>query len=454
MLLFIEMITSENFSTFTFKHHLHGDSIKRILAAAIHAVEPGEAVKRRSELSKDILRIGNIEVDLTKINRIYLIGFGKAAIPMTDAMNKILGKHVSAALIVTKSLPADYSVKLPVLISGHPIPDERSIAAGEKILGILKGIREDDLVISLISGGGSSLVCCPPEGITLGDLQFLTNQLLACGARINEINVLRRQLDLIKGGGLVNAAYPARVIGLILSDVIGDPMETIASGPTVEDSSSRKDALAILEKYELFDKVPASILDYLRNNIYEEKNSGSGFDKVHNLIIANNSMAARAALAQARREGFNPYLLQTDLQGEAREVAHELCSTLRWAWQRNDPVARPACLIAGGETTVSLQGEGRGGRNMELALSAVTDLADFPDVMLVTLATDGEDGVTDAAGAVVTGETFARAVRLGLDSGVFLNKNDSYSFFSALDDLLKIGPTGTNVNDLTFLFTF
>ncbi len=165
-------------------------------------------------------------------------------------------------------------------------------------------------------------------------------------------------------------------------------------------------------------------------------------------------MAAQAALAQARLEGFNTYLLRTDLQGEAREAAHELCNTLRWAWRRSDPVARPACIIAGGETTVSLQGLGRGGRNLELALSAVTDLADFPDVMLITLATDGEDGVTDGAGAVVTGATFARAAKLGMQPEEFLKRNDSYTFFSAFGDVLKPGPTGTNVNDLTFLFTF
>ena len=448
------MITAEDFSTHTLSHHPHGAGIQRILAAAIQAVEPGAVVRRRVALSGNLLRIGNNEYDLNTIDRILLIGIGKAAPAMTEAMQLIIGERVSDGVIVTKNIPVDNQLRLPILEAGHPIPDERSILAGDKIFKLLEGVQASDLVICLISGGGSALVSCPHVGISLADIQTLTTQLLACGARIDEINTLRRQLDRIKGGGLAQAAAPAQVVSLILSDVVGDPLAAIASGLTVENPTSGKDALAILEKYQIRDNVPASVLDFLTSSLNEQKPSKAGFEKVHNLIVGNNLQAAQAALTQARLEGFNTNLLCTDLQGEARQVAHELCNTLRWARQRGDPVAPPACILAGGETTVSLRGEGRGGRNLELALSAVTDLADFPDVMLVTLATDGEDGITDGAGAVVIGESFTRAAALGMQPELFLVRNDSYTFFSALEDVLKPGSTGTNVNDLTFLFTF
>jgi len=448
------MVSPEEFIAKTLYDHPKGAGIQRILAAAIQAVEPGAAVCRWARLKGEILHIGKQEFDLREINKIYLIGIGKAAPAMTEAMHQILGERVSAGLIITKSIPVNYPVKLPVIVSGHPIPDKRSLLAGELLMDLLKGVRASDLVICLISGGGSALVCCPVSGISLSDLKTLTSQLLACGASIDEINTLRRQLDRIKGGGLAKFASPARVVSLILSDVVGDLLHVIASGPTVTDPTTRKDALYILDKYQLSKKVPPSIMDFLKGTFNEEKQEGFDSKNVHNLIVGNNLLAAQAGLALARLEGFNTYLLRTDLQGEARKAAHEMCNTLRWAWQRGDPVARPACIIAGGETTVSLQGDGQGGRNLELALAAVTDLADFPDVMLITLATDGEDGVTDAAGAVVTGETFARAADLGLKPEVFLKRNDSFTFFTTLGDVLKPGPTGTNVNDLIFLFTF
>jgi len=454
MLSFEVMITAEKFSTHSFRNNPHGPGIQRILAAAVQAVEPGAAVRKFVQRSGKKLRIGNLEYDLEKIKRILLIGIGKAAPAMTIALQDLLGDRVCAGLIVTKYRPGGYSGSLTIQEAGHPIPDERSLLAGEQILSLLEGLDASDLVICLISGGGSALVTCPQVGISLEDIQVLTAQLLTCGARIDEINTLRRQLDRIKGGGLALAAAPAQLVSLIMSDVVGNPLEAIASGPTVANPTTRADALNILDKYQLRDKVPESILNILVSNLDKLLPGKADFEKVHNLIVGSNLLAAQAALAQARLEGFNTYLLRTDLQGEAREVAHELCTHLRWAWQRADPVPHPACILAGGETTVSLRGDGRGGRNLELALSAVTDLADFPDVMLVTLATDGEDGVTDAAGAVVTGDSFARAAELGLQPESYLERNDSYPFFSALDDLLKPGETGTNVNDLTFLFTF
>jgi hydroxypyruvate reductase len=315
-------------------------------------------------------------------------------------------------------------------------------------------LRNDDLVIFLISGGGSALMVAPVESVTLSDMQALTSALLACGASVDEINILRRHLDRLKGSGLARLAFPARIVSLILSDVVGNPLEAIASGPTAPDPSTCADALAVLEKYKLLGKTPESVLVALKSGHETLKPGDAIFRNVDNILVGSNLLATQAALKQVEAEGFHPYLLRTDLQGEAREVAVELCRTLRWAWQTGDPAPRPACIVAGGETTVTLHGDGRGGRNTELALASVTELVNFPDVMLVALATDGEDGPTDAAGAVVTGETFARAYGLGLDPVEYLRRNDSYTFFAALDDLLKPNPTGTNVNDLIFLFTF
>ena len=266
MLSFEMMITAEQFSTYTLSHHPHGAGIQRILAAAIQAVEPGAAVRRWVTVSGEIMRIGKCEYDLKTIDRILVIGIGKAAPAMTAAMHQILGEKISAGLIVTKTIPGAQEVGFPIIASGHPIPDERSLLAGEQIFNLLESVQATDLVICLISGGGSALVSCPPAGISLADIQTLTSHLLACGARIDEINTLRRQLDRIKGGGLAQAAAPAQVVSLILSDVVGDPLEAIASGLTVADPTSRKDALDILEKYQLSDKVPVSVLDFLKNN--------------------------------------------------------------------------------------------------------------------------------------------------------------------------------------------
>jgi glycerate 2-kinase len=303
-------------------------------------------------------------------------------------------------------------------------------------------------LVCLISGGGSALVTAPY--VPLEDLQTLTSLLLSSGARIDEINTLRRQLDRIKGGGLARATK-AKIVSLILSDVIGNPLEAIASGPTVPDPTTKQDALAILEKYTLEQRVPDSILLHLEHDrvVSEHQEHESGFSNVENIIIGDNKLAAQAALEQAEQEGFQAEILTNELQGEAREVGRDLARRLREESSRR---ARPFCLIAGGETTVTIRGEGKGGRNQELALNAVRELKGLQNVMLIALGTDGDDGPTDAAGAVVTGETAHRAEVLGLNAADSLSRNDAYPFFDALGDLLKTGPTGTNVNDLVFLF--
>lgn len=450
------MISAESFQTHSLRAALEGESITRILATAILAVDPGDAVKRSIRREGGFLIVSGRSYDLSTFRRVVLLGIGKASIAMSRSLAEILGERLSDALVITKHMPAPSTIHQPLFIfqGGHPIPDQRSLAAGKKVLEFVSALQPDDLLFCLISGGGSALVSAPVNGLSLADMQSLTAVLLASGATIGEINSLRRRLDQAKGGGILKLANGATVVSLILSDVVGNQLEVIASGPTAPDPTTRQDALSVIEKYGIHGLVPASIMTGLENFSETPKIDDPIFGNVQNVLVGSNLQAAQAALRQAGEEGFHPYLLRTDLQGEASQVAFELATFLRQAKRSNSPAPAPACILAGGETTVTVKGNGRGGRNTELALAAVSELADFPAVMLVTLATDGEDGPTDAAGAVVTGDSYRRAAGLGLHAGDFLNRNDSYSFFLALDDLLRPGPTGTNVNDLVFLFTF
>ncbi len=374
---------------------------------------------------------------------------------MMDALAERL--PLSGGLAVTKFAPRDASGLYPIIEGGHPIPDARSLRAGERVLEFVSSLDEEDTLVCLISGGGSALMTAPHEGISLEDLGSLTSILLSCGARIDEINTIRRRLDLVKGGGLIRATK-ANVISLILSDVIGNPLEAIASGPTAADPTTKEQALEILEKYShvLTTETPShrdtlnSMIQRLRGSKELEtlKPNDPILARVQNIIVGDNKLAARAALDQAEREGFQAEIITNELQGEAREAGIKLAGQLRDEISKR---SHPFCLIVGGETTVTLSGNGKGGRNQELGLAAVDELADLKDVMLITLATDGDDGPTDAAGAVVTGDSAQRAGALGMDAIGYLSRNDAYPFFDALGDLIKSGPTGTNVNDLIFL---
>jgi glycerate 2-kinase len=409
----------------------------RILSAALEAVDPFKAVQKYLPILE---------------GRVFGLGIGKAAIPMMDALIEQI--PLSGGLAVTKFASGVRRELYRVIEGGHPIPDARSLYAGEQVLEFVSGLSEDDTLVCLISGGGSALVTVPY--IPLEDLQTLTSLLLSSGARIDEINILRRQLDRIKGGGLARATK-ARIISLILSDVIGNPLEAIASGPTAPDPTTKEDALDILEKYSSLTPETrrhrddlSSVSWCLRSSKTLEtlKPDNPIFARVQNIIIGDNKLAAQAALKQAEYEGFHAEILTNELQGEARERGVELADKLRVSISSKP---RPFCLIFGGESTVTMQGNGKGGRNQELALAAVNELRDVENVFLITLATDGDDGPTDAAGAVVTGDSARRAESLGLDPSDYLSRNDSYPFFQALGDLLMIGPTGTNVNDLVLL---
>jgi hydroxypyruvate reductase len=343
--------------------------------------------------------------------------------------------------------------------AGHPLPDVAGMAGAKQMVDLASEASEGDLVICLISGGGSALMTLPVEGITLEDMEALTSALLRCGATINEINTIRKHISQIKGGNLSRVAYPAEVVSLILSDVVGNPLDVIASGPTVPDSSSYAQAWEIVERYDLVDELPRSVVEQLRKGTegIEPETPKKGdplFAKTHNLIIGSNEIAAQAALAEAQDAGFRTMLLSTYVEGEAREVAHVFCAIAKEILHSSQPIQSPACIVAGGETTVTIRGEGKGGRNQELALAAAMQLGDLDDVMIIALATDGTDGPTDAAGAIADGSTLRRARQKELLARDYLANNDSYNFFDQLDDLLITGPTNTNVNDLTFVFVF
>jgi glycerate 2-kinase len=449
-------------STYTLRKYPWGSRVQRVLGAALQAADPAAAVETYLKRRALELEVAGRNYDLDAYRRVFLVGAGKAGAPMSHAAAGILGDRLTQGVVVVKEGylgSDDLPSRVSILEAGHPIPDERGVQGGCRIQKLLENLRPDDLVIGLISGGGSALLTAPVPGITLNDFQVLTAALLACGATINEINCLRKHLDRLKGGGLARLASPATLITLILSDVVGDPLDVIASGPTVPDPTSYSQAYAVLERYGLLDKVPPSIIAHLesgrRGELPETPKAGDpAFERVQNVIIGSNLQAAQAALHQAEAEGFHTLLLTTYFQGEARQAGVTLAAIARQIAATGQPLARPACLVAGGETTVTLTGSGKGGRNQEIALGALPGLAGLPEIALVSLATDGGDGPTDAAGAVVSGESLSRAQHAGLDPVDYLQRNDAYPFFEALGDLLKPGPTRTNVNDLTFIFAF
>jgi glycerate 2-kinase len=441
-----------------------GEKIAKVLAASINAVEPAAAINANVKLDAGRLIVGSQTYNLSQHKRIWVVGAGKAGFPMATAISGILGDKLTKGIMILKDgYPAKRETSLHNRIkfikAGHPLPDQRSVAGTKKIINLLRSTQTEDLVICLISGGGSALLSAPSDGVQLDSLRELIRQLLLRGASISEINTLRKHLEIIKGGQLVRFALPATVISLILSDVVGDPLDMIASGPTAPDPSTFDDAYFVLKKYRLIDIAHDSIINQLKKGLNGEvqetpKVDDPIFNKTQNIIIGSNKLAAQAAIRQAKIEGFNTLLLTTYLQGEARHVGEFLATIARQLGSENPMLHPPACIICGGETTVVVTGDGKGGRNTELALGAVELLSGLSRTVLISMATDGSDGSTDAAGAVVTGETLKKAAKLNLSPDVYLEYNDSYNFFQKLGDLLKPGLTQTNVNDLVFIFQF
>ncbi len=440
----------------------HREVAMELVRAALLAVAPDAAVRRHLTVDGDALRVGGGEaVDLSRVERLVVVGAGKASLPMVRAVEAALGDRITGGLVITKTghLDGDLPRRVDMAEASHPLPDEAGVQATARLVQQLVGLTERDLVLCLISGGGSALMTLPVDGVTLAELEALNGLLLAAGAPIEQINAVRKHLSQVKGGQLAVRAAPARVVSLILSDVVGNPLDVIASGPTAPDSSSFSDALEVLRRHDLLDRAPAAVVAHLRRGAAGEVPDTPGPEHaalagVHNCIIGSNELAAEAAAARAEALGLRSMVLSTYVQGEAREVARVHAAVLREQALRGGPLARPACVIAGGETTVTIRGQGKGGRNQELALAAALDLDGLDDVLLVALATDGGDGPTDAGGALADGTTVARGHALGLSALDHLERNDAYPYFAALGDLLLLGPTGTNVNDLTMLLAF
>ncbi|MHB8112437.1 MAG: glycerate kinase type-2 family protein [Bellilinea sp.] len=449
--------------THTLQSLPRGDEVCRVLDTALQAADPAAAVLRFLSRNGDQLTAGGQTYNLADIRHVFLVGAGKAGAPMAQAATQILDDRLTGGAVIVKDGygldGVSFTASLQIIEAGHPLPDERGVVATREILSLLSQADQSDLVLCLLSGGASALLTAPAAGITLIDLQQTVSLLLRSGADIGEINAVRKHLDTVKGGGLARAAAPAQVISLVLSDVVGDPLDIIASGPTAPDPTTFDQALAVLHKYQLLGQLPQAIRQHLQRGAAgaaaETLKPGDPLlEGVQNLLVGSNSMAAQAAADAAAAGGFNTRVLTTTLQGEARLVGRLLAAAARDLAGGQSVLQRPACLIAGGETTVTVRGDGIGGRNQELALAAVEAMSGLPGTLLVTLATDGGDGPTDAAGAVVSGETLARARALGLSPAEHLTRNDAYRFFDGLGDLLKPGPTHTNVNDLALLFAF
>ncbi len=426
------------------------------LEAAVNAVDPKRLLHSKLVLEKSRLQVGNFSFDLEKFRNIYVVGGGKASGSMAEALEELLGKRIRTGFV---NVPYGSKHKTRVVKlheASHPVPDQAGVEGTQQIIGTAQHAEEDDLVICLISGGGSSLMPLPRDTISLEDKRQLTSALLKSGAKINEVNIVRKHVSGFKGGWLAKKAYPATVLNLVLSDVVGDPLASIASGPTVPDPSTFADAQRVLEKYDLWEKTASSVRKVLSEGIkgiIEEtpKAGDPAFEKVYNVIIGNNRSASNAAVAYLKSEGLNALLLTAALEGEAKNVGAVFASLASKVVSSGNPVPRPAGIVAGGETTVTVTGAGLGGRNQELALAAALKLKGAGACVLASLSTDGVDGPTDAAGAIVDGDTLERAAQLGLDADKFLAENNSYRFFSKLGDLIFTGQTGTNVNDISVI---
>jgi len=432
------------------------EDARSIFAAGLAAAEPGRCMHRILTLDGNQLHCGSHHIALESISTLRIVGAGKATAAMAAAAEEILGDRIEAGAINTKYGHALDLNRIETFSAGHPVPDEAGVAGTQRQLELVQDLDPNALVICLFSGGGSALLPAPAPGLTLAEKQDTTRLLLACGATIDEINALRKHLSAVKGGLLARAAAPARVLGLMLSDVIGDPLDTIASGPTHPDSTTFSDCLELVDRYNLRRELPGQVRQRLEDGSQGQipetpKLSDPCFAQTENLVIGNSTLAIAAATERARTLGYEVLVLTSRLQGEAREAAAALASIAQEVATANRPIARPACIIAGGETTVTLRGDGKGGRNQELALAAALHLDGWSTITLLSGGTDGTDGPTDAAGALVDGKTLTRARAQDLEARTFLDRNDSYSFFKTLNDLVVTGPTGTNVMDLQII---
>lgn len=436
----------------------HRQDMVGIFEAALAAVDPFTAVLKAVRVGNGQLFVADVKYDLASFERIIVVGAGKATARMALALETLLGDKISAGLIVVKEGHTAPLMVIDQVEAAHPVPDQAGIAGTQRILGMARAADEKTLVIGLISGGASALLVAPIEGITLQDKQEATRLLLNAGATINELNAVRKHLSAVKGGRLAQAAFPAQLVTLIISDVIGDPLDVIASGPTSPDNSTFAEAWAAIAKYGLQDRLPSRVADYLQRGIAglvpeTVKKNDPCLATTRNVIVASIRQALAAAHESAAQLGFSAKTLSDNLHGEARDAAHLLAQAARSEMAGMKPNER-RCLLGGGETTVTVRGTGMGGRNQELALAFALEIEGDQGVSLLSAGTDGSDGPNDAAGAIVDGKTATLSRTLGMDPRRFLDNNDSYTFFQRFDTAsgtrshLKTGPTGTNVMDV------
>ena len=436
---------------------MHSEAVE-IFRSSLEAVDPYQAVKCFVRLNGDTVTLGHkdqpkVQFDLTKYDRISLVGGGKATAPMARALEELLGNRIDKGMINVKYGFTEELEFTEIIEAGHPLPDKNGVKGTKKILNFLESAGKKDLIFSIISGGGSALLPLPAGRITLPEKQELTSSLLACGASIDEINAIRKHISSSKGGQMAKAAYPATTINLMLSDVVGDKMDVIASGPFVPDRSTFKEVFEILRKYNLKD-IPAAIQAHLREGLEGRitetpKANEPIFDRVSNFIIGSNIIALKAASNKAQEFGYETLILSSQVEGETREVAVVHSAIAKEILKTGRPIPSPACIVSGGETTVTIRGNGLGGRNQEFCLAAAMDLMELPPrVVILSGGTDGNDGPTDAAGAVVDPFTVRRGKEIGLEAANFLDNNDAYRFFEKTKCLLMTGPTNTNVMDV------
>src|SRR5258705_2408938 len=426
---------------------------RTIFSAALIASDPGAAVKRNLRLRGDQLYVAGRAYELASIRNIFVAGCGKASAPMASAVEELLGDKIGDGVIVAKYGHGVPPNKIRVVEAGHPIPDQAGLDGARQVVELVYKCDERDLVLFLISGGGSALLPFPAGGLSLADKQQTTEALLKSGAGIGEINTLRKHLSRLKGGQLVKLAAPARMIALILSDVIGDALDAIASGPTAPDNSTYDECLEILRRYQLHERIPSAVIDYLQSGAdgkYDEtpKPSDAIFQAVQNVVMGSNRMAVEAARRRADELGYHTMMLADAVEGESRAVARSHASLMQEIARTNKPIPRPACVISGGETTVTIYGDGVGGRNQEFALAAAIEIDGLNNAGVLSGGIDGTDEPPDAARVTVDESTVERGKAMGLDARDFLNRNDSYDFLRATDDLLVTGPTLTNVMDI------
>jgi len=429
---------------------------EKIFYSGLRAVDSGVAVKKYCRRENNHLFAGDKHYDLSRIKNIFVIGAGKATAPMAAEIEKILGDRITKGIINVKYGHTSKLGRIKLIEAGHPVPDKNGQKGAGAIVDIANNADKNDLILCLISGGGSALLPLPFPGLTLKDKQDTIKTLLSCGATIHEINAIRKHISMIKGGRLARAAHPAALVSLILSDVVGDDLDVISSGPTVPDSSTFLDCMEIFNRYNLTNNLPEAIVSHIKKGVSGKipetpKTGNPAFEKAQNIIIGSNIEAIMAARQKSENLGYNTMILSSMIEGDTTHVAHVHSAIAREIIQTGNPIPSPACILSGGETTVTIKGKGLGGRNQEFALVAAMDIAGAENVVILNGGTDGTDGPTDAAGAVADTNTLSRAMTMGLNPDHFLADNDSYHFFQKLGDLLITGPTNTNVMDLRIL---